>query len=68
MLIYVTKELDNDWHQFLMILTNDQILIEEMKTNGKGGKDKLVDFFESIAFQLKWIDLKLWKKINSGSY
>ena len=52
MLIYVTKELDNDWHQFLMILTNDQILIEEMKTNRKGGKDKLVDFFESIAFQV----------------
>ena len=58
MLIYVANELDKNWHQFLMILTNDQILIEEMKTNGKGGKDKLVDFFESIAFQLKWIDLK----------
>ena len=58
MLIYVAKELDKDWHQFLMILTNDQSLIEEMLTNDKSGKDKLIDFFESIAFQLKWIDLK----------
>ena len=58
MLIYVAKELDKDWHQFLMILTNDQNLIEEMLTNDKSGKDKLIDFFESIAFQLKWIDLK----------
>ena len=57
-LIYVAKELDKDWQQFLKILTNDQNLIEEMLKNGKSGKDKLVDFFESIAFQLKWIDLK----------
>ena len=41
-----------------MILTNDQNLIEEMLANDKSGKDKLIDFFESIAFQLKWIDLK----------
>ena len=58
MLIYVAKELDKDWHQFLMILTNDQSLIEEMLTNDKSGKDKLIDFFKTIAFQLKWIDLK----------
>ena len=29
-----------------------------MKTNGKIGKENIVDFFESIAFQLKWDDLK----------
>ena len=57
MLIYVAEELDKDWHEFLKILTNDQNLIEELKTNGKHGAGKLLDFFESIAFQLKWTDL-----------
>ena len=57
-LIYVAKELDNDWYQFLMILTDDRNLIEEMNSNNKSGKENLMDFFESIAFQLKWVDLK----------
>ena len=58
MLIYVAEELNNDWQQFLMILTNDRNLIEEMKTNGKSGKENVMEFFRTIAFQLKWSDLK----------
>lgn len=58
MLIYVAEEMDKDWKQFLMILTNDHSLIEQMQRNGKSGRDNMMDFFESIAFQLKWNDLK----------
>ena len=59
MLIFVAEELDNeDWHQFLMILTDDRDLIEEKLKDNKNGKESLMDFFKSIAFQLKWTDLK----------
>ena len=58
-LIYVAEQLDdNNWHQFLMILTNDKNLIEEMQRNGKSAKENVMDFFESITFQLKWTDLE----------
>ena len=55
---YVAGELNEDWFQLLEILTNKSSLIKEMQTNGKSGKDNVTDFFQSIAFQLKWDDLK----------
>ena len=54
MLIYIAEELDKDWHQFLMILTNDR----DLKRNGKSGKANIMDYFESISFQLSWTNLK----------
>ena len=54
MLIYIAEELDKDWHQFLMILTNDR----DLKRNEKSGKANIMDYFESISFQLSWTNLK----------
>ena len=50
--------MDKDWQQFLMILTNDHSLIQEMQRDCKSGREKVMDYFQSIAFQLKWSDLK----------
>ena len=53
-LIYIAEELDKDWHQFLMILTNNR----NLKINEKSGKENILNYFESIAFQLSWTDLR----------
>ena len=57
-LIYVAEGMDKDWQQFLMVLTNNHSLIQEMQSYGKSGRENVMDYFQSIAFQLKWSDLK----------
>ena len=58
MLNFVAQELDDEWYHFLKILSNKSNSIEEMRTNGKSGKENMMDFFDSLDFQVKWETLK----------
>ena len=58
MLTYVAEKMNENWIDFLNILSNNSSTIKDMQNNGKSGRENIVDYFESIAFQVKWDHMK----------
>ena len=56
MIQYVARNIKEDWARFLKLMTTGPYEVPDME--GQSPKQTVLDYFDSIAYQIRWGDLK----------